>query len=255
MKKGVLIGAGVLAAAVVVAVLVVPRSEPVNATCDNGVSLYFAHDAGMRAAAKRLREDDRVDDVRTETREQTLRRLVRANPDLADGMQGGTSGEPAVAAAVHVAAVAEPKGELAGVLAEEYGKALAVEPVKCPGNRDEFDAALVALSRSLNCRNSVSLSFVTDEAMFAAAQTLRDDRRVAEVHETTKEQAWRTAQEALGEDGVALGPDDVPASLEVIAEPSVDPGQLADELQSTLPDVDDAQPGVCVALLHPVAGP
>src|SRR5690606_15650473 len=173
--KGLLCTAAVLvAASVTLTGCALFSSEPVSATCANGVSLYFADDKSMRTAAQRLREDDRVGDVRTETQEQMLRRLVRSFPELADGMRDQTSSEAPAVAAVHVAAVDAPKGELASVLGDEFADALAVEPVTCVKG-DERTAAILSLSQSVNCRNSVLVYFGTDAAMTAAASALRND--------------------------------------------------------------------------------
>ena len=256
--KGLLCTAAVLvAASVTLTGCALFSSEPVSATCANGVSLYFADDKSMRTAAQRLREDDRVGDVRTETQEQMLRRLVRSFPELADGMRDQTSSEAPAVAAVHVAAVDAPKGELASVLGDEFADALAVEPVTCVKG-DERTAAILSLSQSVNCRNSVLLYFGTDAAMTAAASALRNDHRATSVVETTREEAFRRAKEQFADQPelvASLQPDDMSPFVEVTAANSVDARQLAAELQAKLPDVEDARVGMCIALPHPVAGP
>lgn len=258
MKRiwGLAAAAVLLVAAAVTAVLVfTDDAEPVAATCENGVSVYFSSDDTMRAAAEQLRDDDRVGAVVTENRAQALERGGEFAPVLAKSVPT-RPGVTFTAPAVHLAANGVTKAELADDL-RELPEAEAAVPVDCGESPEQRAERMVDLSDQLTCTQPWRLYFTDDASMQAAVEPLRDDPRVASVRGVTMAQAFEEAKELFADDPEMLEllrPDQLPPSVEVLARPGTDPQQLGEEYRRKLAGADELQyDPTCFGIPHPVS--
>lgn len=224
--------------------------EPaVSASCSNAVSLYFDDDAAMRAALDELRADRRVSDVQPETVEQARGRLVRWPAARGLLYQADT------AAAIHFAAkdpAARPA--LIDSLKKSLNGVHGARPVDCTTRGKQTEAQLDAFPDTLKCSRRLFVWGEGDDDLEAAAEILRNDPRVDEVRLVSREEAYERVRELAKDDPAyaQIGPDDVPARLDVAARDAAAATSLVAEAKAKLPHIESADTLPCFAVPSPL---
>lgn len=232
--------AGLLALAVLVVgiVLLKPEGpEPITASCRNTVSLYFDSDVGMSRAAQRLREDDRIHDLRIESQdeaEKVLRSEYSSFPTPTATPESG----PAAASVYLVAADEIDRNRLAKDLTREFTAQFAAESTGDPA--PTVDGKPVSCTQTAaapvirRCGDHVIVTFSSHRAMRQAQhRIMRGELNVG-----------RTSSESAAD-------DDRPAAMRLSPPPGTDIEAFANEMEDKLTAVKSSVPQVCVALPHP----